>query len=173
MSSSVKFIFGEGETVGPKVIFIGEAPGEEEDKQGRPFVGRSGKLLDKMIEFMGLTREQVYITNIVKVRPDDNRTPTDEEIQSWRPLLISELEHLSAQNIPIVTLGACATRAFLGADTKITQVRGSVNRVSLAGLIYNVIPTFHPSYLLRNPSAKEVVKQDLLKAKELSNGFED
>lgn len=173
MSSSVKFVFGEGETTEPKVIFIGEAPGEEEDRQGRPFVGRSGQLLDKMIEFMGLTREQVYITNIVKVRPDSNRTPTDEEIQSWRPLLISELEHLSAWKVPIVTLGACATKALLGQDARITQVRGSIHRVDLTGTKYKVMPTFHPSYLLRNPSAKEIVKQDLLKVKELSNGFKD
>jgi len=168
---SIKFIPPEG-SLEAKIVFIGEAPGEEEDKQGRPFVGRSGKILDKYIEFMGLTREQTYITNIVKVRPEKNRTPTNDELESWKLLLLEELDKLDPK--VIVPLGACASKIFAGYDKTMKELRqynqSKPWKFFNAGKNINIVYTYHPAYCLRNPNSKEEVKKDLKIAKEILNG---
>jgi len=136
-------------------VFIGEAPGREEDLQGRPFVGAAGQLLTKMIEAMGLSRSQVYICNVLKDRPPGNRTPLPEEVEACRPFLTQQLATIRPQ--VICALGAVATKALLGAHAAITAVRGKPH--VLDGI--PVVPTFHPAYLLRNPSAKRLAWQDL------------
>jgi len=159
---SVKFVKGEG-NLSADIVFIGEAPGEQEDIQGRPFVGRSGKLLNKYIEYLGHKREDCYITNIVKVRPNNNRTPTDEEIKSWLDLLESEIIYVCPKII--VTLGLSSTKALLGGDIRMRDVKGKIHNIK--GI--NILPTYHPAYCLRNPKAKELVKQDLNVVKEFLN----
>lgn len=152
-------VFGEG-SVNAKIMFVGEAPGEEEDKLGRPFVGRSGKLLDKLIGSMGLSRSEVYIANILKVRPPNNRVPTYDEALSCLPYLKEQIEIIKPK--VIITLGATATK-YLLSDMKlaITKARGNFHKHD--GVF--VLPTYHPSYLLRSYSVKNrlIVWGDLVK----------
>lgn len=141
-------VFGEGD---PKagLCFVGEAPGEEEDKQGRPFVGRAGQLLDKMITAMGLKREQVYICNVLKVRPPDNATPTIEEAAASRPYLMQQLDIIAPK--VIVTLGKSASNCLLASNEAMNAMRGSWRQLRLpSGRTIPVMPTFHPAYLLRS-----------------------
>lgn len=168
--NSVKFIPASG-TCESGLMVIGEAPGAEEDAQGKPFVGRSGKLLDKMLAFIGLNREIVYVTNIVKVRPDENRKPTLEEILSWSALLMFEVE--TEKPKVIMTVGNSATQAILGTEEGITKLRGKSFQV-FQGAKYGcvLVPTYHPSYLLRKSGHKETneqVKEDLKLVKSLLN----
>lgn len=144
---------GEGNAT-PDLLFIGEGPGEEEDRSGRPFVGRAGELLTKIIGAMGFSRETVHIANIVKCRPPDNRVPAAEEIAACRPYLDRQLETLRPKLI--CTLGLPATRTLLGITTGIKAARG--REFSWNGI--PVIPTFHPAYLLRTPEDKPLVWQD-------------
>jgi DNA polymerase len=135
---------------------VGEGPGFDEDRLGRPFVGRAGKLLDKMIRSIGLEREQVYICNVVKCRPPDNRTPEADEIETCSPFLLQQLAALQPR--VICALGACATQTLLATSSAVSRLRGKVH-------IWRGIPlivTFHPAYLLRNPSQKSGTWQDLL-----------
>jgi uracil-DNA glycosylase len=150
-------VFGEG-SPSAELMFVGEGPGRDEDKNGRPFVGRAGKLLDKIILAMGLTREQVYISNAVKCRPPNNRTPLPDESNACMNLILKkELEIINPKII--CALGSTAAKAMLGEQTKISSARGEFfnkeNRL--------VMPTYHPAYLLRNPSAKAEVWKDMLK----------
>jgi DNA polymerase len=138
------------------LVFVGEGPGEEEDLSGKPFVGPAGQLLDKMILAMGLSPEDVTICNIVKCRPPGNRRPTPVEIQTCRPYLERQLELLAPR--VIVALGGTAVAGLLGITEGITRVRG---RFRLYQGRIAVMPTFHPAYLLRNPSAKRQVWTDL------------
>ncbi len=138
-------VFGEGD-VDAKLMFIGEGPGENEDLTGRPFVGRAGQLLDKMIAAMGLTREAVYISNIVKCRPPDNRAPMADETEACTPYLIEQIEIVRPQ--VIVTLGLPATRYLLQQDLAMGKMRGQWH--DWRGL--RVMPTYHPAYVLRNPT---------------------
>ncbi len=153
---SVKYVPGEGSRHSD-IVFVGEAPGEEEDMQGRPFVGRSGKMLEKWLnEFLGLSRDQVYITNVVKVRPDDNRTPTDDELKSWKPSLLKEIEAIDP--IVIVTLGISAAKVLLDKDiTRLSPYRGTTIPTGR----FMVFPIYHPSYILRQPGAEKLVRGDL------------
>lgn len=155
----LKEVFGEGDP-DAKIMFVGEGPGEEEDRQGRPFVGRSGKLLDKLIIMMGLARSQVYIANIVKVRPPNNRVPTYEEAMICLPYLKRQIDIIKPK--VIVSLGATATKYLLG-DMKlaITKIRGNFYNYENTLLL----PTYHPSYLLRSYSVKNrlLVWSDLAK----------
>lgn len=149
-------VFGEGDSNG-RLMFIGEGPGYEEDKQGRPFVGRAGQLLTKMIEAMGLKREDVYIANIVKCRPPGNRNPFREEVASCISYLKTQIEVVSPE--VIVCLGSVAATYLLNIDKQISKIRGEF-------LKYNgisVMPTFHPAYLLRNPGKKKEAWEDLKK----------
>ena len=153
-------VFGEGNP-NADVMFVGEGPGELEDNSGRPFVGRSGELLDKIIEnVLLLKREDVYIANIVKCRPPANRAPSDEEAHKCKPFLLKQIEIVNPKII--IALGATSYSYLTGdMDGKITRVRGEIVSFGSSKLM----PTFHPSYLLRNPSAKKDVMQDMLKVK--------
>lgn len=139
----------------PEIIFIGEGPGATEDEQGLAFVGRAGQLLTKMIEAMGLTREEVWIGNIVKCRPPGNRVPLPDEMEACMPYLKEQLALLKPK--VIVCLGATAVKGLLDVKTGITKLRGTW--MSFEGV--DVMPTFHPAYLLRNPPGKKDVWQDL------------
>lgn len=137
-------VFGEGD-IDAKILFIGEGPGENEDLTGRPFVGRAGELLDKMIGGMGLQRSQVYIANIVKCRPPDNRAPMPDETAACTPYLETQIETIHPK--VIVTLGAPAAKYILQNEkVLITRLRGTWHEYR--GI--RVMPTFHPAYILRN-----------------------
>lgn len=147
-------VFGEGSPVAP-LVFVGEGPGFDEDRHGRPFVGRAGKLLDKMIESLGMGREEVYICNVVKCRPPNNRTPNPDEIGLCSLFLMEQLSTIAPR--VICTLGSCATQTLLGTATSISRMRGRLHH-------WRGIPlmcTYHPAYLLRNPSQKAATWQDL------------
>ncbi|MCW8820877.1 MAG: uracil-DNA glycosylase [Sulfurovum sp.] len=156
-----KVVFGEGDPHAD-ILFIGEAPGTMEDSSGKPFVGRSGELLTKMIEnVLHISRNDVYITNIVKCRPPNNDIPTPIQAHTCQPYLMKQIELILPKLV--VTLGATAYHYLTGDDTDISKIRGTVHKQNG----YTIIPTYHPSYLLRNPSAKKDVFADLLKVKEL------
>jgi DNA polymerase len=146
---------GEGNGREPDIMFIGEGPGADEDAQGRPFVGKAGQLLTKMIDAMGYSREQVYIANIVKCRPPENRAPLPEEMEACLPYLRRQIELIRPRII--IGMGATAIRGLLGKTAGITRLRGTWQEYE--GI--RLMPTFHPSYLLRDPSKKKAVWQDL------------
>ncbi len=148
-----KLVFGEGDP-GARLMFVGEAPGEQEDLQGRPFVGKAGELLTRLIEKMGFGRDGVYIANTVKCRPPGNRNPLDDEIAACMPFLERQIEIIGPR--VIMTLGSVATRALLGDVGSISKARGKTFRYR--GI--PVVPTFHPSYLLRNPKSKWLTWND-------------
>jgi len=156
----LKFVFGEGDPKA-RLMFVGEGPGRDEDLQGRPFVGKAGELLDKMIGAIGLTREQTYIANVVKCRPPDNRTPTAEEARACLGYLHRQIELI--QPTVIVTLGATPLRELVGISEGITRVRGQWQRVKVGGREIPVMPTFHPAYVLRQytQDVRRAVWQDL------------
>jgi DNA polymerase len=137
-------VFGSGSPEA-RLVIIGEGPGEEEDRQGKPFVGRAGQLLTKMLESVGFTREEVYISNIVKCRPPGNRNPEPEEIAACAPFLAGQLAAI--QPGVICALGAFAAQHLLRTREPISRLRGQVHRLGAT----IVIPTFHPAFLLRNP----------------------
>jgi DNA polymerase len=153
-------VFGEGNEAA-KVMFVGEGPGELEDNSGRPFVGRSGELLDRIIQnVLKMRREDVYIANILKCRPPLNRAPSEEEAFKCKPFLIKQIEIVKPSII--IALGSTSYSYLTGdMDAKISQVRGEMINFGSSKLM----PTFHPSYLLRNPSAKKDVMSDMLKVK--------
>jgi len=155
-------VFGEGDP-DAALMFIGEAPGEDEDLSGRPFVGRAGQLLDRMIAAMSLRREDVYIANVVKCRPPGNETPTEEESATCGPFVLRQVEIIQPRIV--VSLGACATHYLLGGKDPMRVLRGSVHR--WRGML--LIPTYHPSFLLRSPSYKKETWLDLQKAMALLN----
>ncbi len=149
-------VFGEGD-IDAKLLFIGEGPGENEDLSGRPFVGRAGQLLGKMIAAMGLQREQVYIANIVKCRPPNNRAPMPDETAACTPYLMDQIETVRPE--VIVTLGLPATRFILQSDQAMGKMRGQFH--DWRGI--QVMPTYHPSYVLRSytPQTRAAVWSDL------------
>jgi uracil-DNA glycosylase family 4 len=149
-------VFGEG-APDAKLMFIGEGPGEQEDLKARPFVGRAGQLLDKMIAAMGYKREEVYIANIVKCRPPQNRAPLPEEAISCLPYLRAQISFIKPKII--VLLGAVAVKFLLQTNAGISQVRGKF--LDYHG--YTVMPTFHPAFLLRSPGKKKEAWEDLKK----------
>lgn len=159
----IRFVFGEGN---PKatLMFVGEGPGRDEDLQGRPFVGRAGELLDKMIGAIGLQRNEVYITNVVKCRPPDNRTPTPQESQRCLPYLRRQIELVRPK--VLVTLGATPLRELVGVSTGITRIRGQWQRLDMLGGL-PVMPTFHPAYVLRQytQDVRRAVWEDLKAAR--------
>lgn len=138
-----------------ELLFVGEAPGEEEVAERRPFVGKSGQLLDRMIDALGLKRGEVYLTNVVKFRPPGNRQPEADEIEAFLPYLIREIEAIRPK--VIVALGTTAAHALAGIREPISELRGKFRDCHGVRLM----PTFHPSYLLRNPAAKKDVWSDL------------
>lgn len=133
------------------ICFIGEAPGEEEDLSGKPFVGRSGKLLDRVLTEMGLNVEQdIYVCNIVKCRPPNNRRPEPNEISKCVPYLASQLSEIKAR--VIVALGNTSVGTLTGSKEGITKTRGKWVKLALGGTQFDLMPTYHPSFLLRNGS---------------------
>lgn len=154
-------VFGEG-NLNANLMFVGEGPGAMEDSTGRPFVGRAGELLTKMIErVLELNRSDVYIANIVKCRPPNNRVPTIMEATTCKPYLLRQIEIIKPK--VIVALGATSYHYLTEDKAKISTVRGRVFEFS----DFYLIPTYHPSFLLRNPLAKKEAYQDLLKIKSL------
>ncbi len=147
-------VFGTG-SARARLMFVGEGPGRDEDIQGLPFVGRAGQLLNQIIKAMGFERDQVYIANVVKCRPPDNRTPLPDEVASCTPFLFSQIDLIRPE--VIVALGAPAAQALLGSTAGITKIRGTFREFH--GIL--VMPTFHPAYLLRNPAAKRQVWEDM------------
>jgi DNA polymerase len=147
-------VFGVGNPKA-KVVFVGEAPGAEEDRQGEPFVGRAGQLLNSMLRACGLSREEVYIANVVKCRPPGNRDPEEDEAATCLPFLLRQLQLIRPQ--VLVLLGRVAARHLLRLSAPISSYRGRVHRWE--GM--DVLPTFHPAYLLRNPQAKRESWEDL------------
>jgi uracil-DNA glycosylase len=155
VANRTQTVFGVGNQT-PRLVFLGEAPGADEDRQGEPFVGRAGQLLDDIItKGMKLKREDVYILNVLKCRPPENRTPEPEEAANCRPFLDAQLEILKPEFI--CCLGAVAAKSLLRSEQSIGQLRGQVYRY---GEI-RVICTYHPAYLLRNPSAKRETWKDI------------
>lgn len=146
-----------------RVMVIGEAPGRDEDIAGKPFVGRAGQLLDRMLSAIGLSEADVHITNIVYWRPPGNRTPTPEEAQACRPFLDRQME-LVAPDI-LLTLGGPAVKAILDTADGILKVRGRWREIRIGGRTVRVMPTLHPAYLLRQPEAKRQAWRDLLQLK--------
>lgn len=149
-------VFGQGNP-GARLVFVGEAPGREEDLQGLPFVGEAGALLTRIIEAMGLTRKDVYICNVLKCRPPQNRNPLPSEIVCCQDFLFRQLEIINPEII--CCLGKFACSALLSQDFPITKLRGHFQ--DFRGI--KVMPTLHPAYLLRNPSAKRLVWEDMQK----------
>ena len=147
-------VFGAG-SADADVMFIGEAPGQEEDQQGEPFVGAAGQLLTKMIEAMGLRREEVYIANIIKCRPPQNRDPAPDEVDACEPFLRGQIEVIGPRMI--IAMGNFAAKTLLRTETGITRLRGRF--FTYHGI--PLMPTFHPAYLLRNPDGKRPAWQDL------------
>ena len=147
-------VFGVG-NAHADLMFIGEAPGRDEDKQGEPFVGRAGQLLNKIIEAMGLKRTDVYIANINKCRPPNNRAPARDEADACLPFLHEQVDIIKPK--VIVCLGSVAVQNLLKTDEKISQIRGKWREFGGTP----VMPTYHPAYLLRNPAGKKPVWEDM------------
>ena len=150
-------VFGVGSPTAD-LMFVGEAPGADEDVQGVPFVGRAGQLLTKMIEAMGFKRDEVYIANVIKCRPPGNRNPEPDEIATCEPFLFRQIEAIQPK--VIVALGAFAAKTLLQSDAPISRLRGRL--YDYRGV--KLMPTFHPSFLLRSPGYKREAWDDMKKA---------
>ena len=155
-----QIVFGVGNPAAD-LMFVGEAPGADEDLQGVPFVGRAGQLLTKIIEAIGLTRDEVYIANVIKCRPPGNRNPEPDEVEQCEPFLFRQIDAIKPK--VIVALGKFAAQSLLRSAEPISKLRGREFPFRDAVLM----PTFHPAYLLRNPSAKREVWDDMKRVREL------
>jgi uracil-DNA glycosylase len=156
-----QIVFGVGNP-NAELMFVGEAPGADEDEQGEPFVGRAGQLLTKIIEAIGLTRADVYIANVIKCRPPNNRAPEPDEVATCEPFLFKQIDAIRPK--VIVALGTHAAHALLKVDTTISKMRGQVFEFRGGA---KLIPTFHPAYLLRSPDRKRDVWEDMKKVRAL------
>ena len=158
-----QIVFGVGNP-SADLMFIGEAPGADEDIQGIPFVGKAGQLLTKIIEAIGLQREDVYVANVIKCRPPGNRNPEQDEVNTCEPFLFQQIEIIKPK--VIVALGKFAAQTLLRTLDPISRLRGRVYELRGAKLI----PTFHPAYLLRNPSSKREVWEDMKVVRKILSG---
>lgn len=158
-STRKTIVFGVGNPHA-ELMFVGEAPGYDEDVQGEPFVGRAGQLLTRIIEAIDFRREEVYIANILKCRPPENRNPEPDEIEVCEPFLFKQIEAIKPRIL--VALGKYAAQTLLKTTEPISRIRGKF--VDFHGIL--LLPTFHPSYLLRNPSAKRFVWEDMKKVRD-------
>ena len=158
-----QIVFGVGNP-DADLMFVGEAPGADEDVQGEPFVGRAGQLLTKIIEAIGLSRADVYIANVIKCRPPGNRNPEPDEVEQCEPFLFRQIDAVSPR--VIVALGKFAAQSLLRTNDPITRLRG--REFTYRGAI--LIPTYHPAYLLRTPSAKRDVWDDMKKVRAILAG---
>lgn len=152
-------VFGQGNPHA-EVVFVGEGPGADEDAQGLPFVGRAGQLLNRMIQLVGMKREEVYICNVVKCRPPGNRTPLPDEIETCSPFLVRQIQTIGPRLV--CCLGAPAVRTVLGIKEGITKIRG---RFYDFGEM-KALPTVHPAYILRNPREEKLLREDFEKIRE-------
>jgi DNA polymerase len=146
-----------------KIMIVGEAPGRTEDKLQKPFVGRAGKLLDSLLESINLNRSKVYITNVVNYRPDKNRKPTADEINEFKKLLFRHIEIISPKCI--LLLGTTAATAVLNHIGPLSEVRGKWKNVKIINSYFDIITTFHPAFLLRQPKQKKKALKDFIKIK--------
>lgn len=166
-------VFADGNPETAKIVLVGEAPGENEDSQGIPFVGRAGKLLDEFLKKTDVSREKdLYIINTVKCRPPKNRVPTDKEKEACRDILLSQIEIINPKII--LLCGATALKSFIKTKETISKIRGKIFDIEINGKIYQAMPVFHPSYLLRNHSLepstpRSLMLKDLKKVKDLIN----
>jgi len=156
-------VFGVGNP-NADLMFVGEAPGADEDIQGEPFVGRAGQLLTKIIEAIGLTRDEVYIANVIKCRPPGNRNPEPDEVEQCEPFLFRQIDTVKPK--VVVALGKFAAQCLLRTTDPITRIRGREFKYRDAILM----PTYHPAYLLRTPSAKREVWEDMKRVREILSG---
>lgn len=159
--TATQLVLGDG-NLDAKIVFIGEAPGKQEDEQGLPFVGASGRFLNEMLEAAGLVRSDVYITNIVKYRPPNNRDPLPEEKREFWPYLMRQLEVIQPK--VIITLGRHSMECFLP-DAKISQQHGKPRKVKYHESEFLVIPLYHPAAALYNGSMRQTLIDDFLTAK--------
>jgi uracil-DNA glycosylase family 4 len=159
---ATQLVFADGNP-DARIMLIGEAPGAEEDRQGKPFVGKSGQLLDRMLGAIGLDRTKVYIANTVPWRPPGNRTPTPEEMALCLPFLHRQVE-LVAPRI-VMTLGGPAMQTVFSTSNGIIKMRGKWSEVTIGNHQADTMPTLHPAYLLRNPAAKQQAWKDMLSLK--------
>jgi DNA polymerase len=155
-----KAVFGAGDA-NADLMFVGEAPGAEEDRQGLPFVGRAGQLLNQMLEEIGLSREGVFIANVLKSRPPGNRDPQPQEIETCKPYLFEQVRLI--EPTVICTLGNFATKLLSGNPAGITKVRGAPQVHQLGGRTVFLFPIFHPAAALRTPAVKETLREDFAK----------
>ena len=154
-------VFADGNPETASVILIGEAPGENEDLQGKPFIGRAGKLLNEFLALVKLSRENdLYIINTVKCRPPKNRVPSKEEKKACEHFLLSQIEIIDPKII--LLCGATALKSFLNSKTPISKIRGEIFEIEIKGNKYQAMPIFHPSYLLRNHSTEPNTPRDLM-----------
>jgi len=160
---ATQLVFADGNPEA-RIMLIGEAPGAEEDRQGKPFVGKSGQLLDRMLAAIGLDRTRVYIANTVPWRPPGNRTPTPEEMALCLPFLHRQVELVAP--MLVMTLGGPAMQTVFSTTNGIIKMRGKWSSVSIGQHRAEAIPTLHPAYLLRNPAAKQQAWRDMLSLKE-------
>ena len=151
-------VFSDGNNKS-KIMIVGEGPGANEDKEAKPFVGRAGQLLDKMLQAINLSRKNVYITNVVNYRPPENRKPTEKEIARYLPFLNKHIEIISPKII--LLLGSTALRAVLGDNVVISKARGKWYEKKINGRIIHILPTFHPAFLMRQPDQKKFSWIDL------------
>ena len=151
-------VFSDGNPFA-KIMIIGEGPGANEDKEGKPFVGRAGKLLDKMLEAIKLNRKNVYISNVVNFRPPMNRKPTDEEIKRYLPLLVRHIELVNPKIL--LLLGSTALNALIGNEVVISKARGKWISKKIGSANPEVIASFHPAFLMRQPDQKKYAWEDL------------
>jgi uracil-DNA glycosylase family 4 len=163
-ATRTKAVFGEGDP-GADLMFVGEAPGYHEDQQGRPFVGQAGKLLEQLLASIGMTREQVYIANVLKSRPPNNRDPRPEEIDACRPYLFRQIEVIKPK--VICTLGNFATKLLTGDPTGITKVHGRPKATEIAGHPLYLYPIFHPAAALYTPAMLTTLKEDFSRLPQL------
>lgn len=153
-------VFGEG-PASARIMLVGEAPGEEEAKSGRPFVGNSGRLLNKYLDAAGIRREDAYITNVLKVRPPANRTPRKSEVKEALPFLLRQIELIRPD--VLICLGSIAVQALINPKAKITQIRGEWTEKD--GI--RILPVYHPSAVFHDEDKRKLLKQDLAKAGEV------
>jgi uracil-DNA glycosylase len=153
----IKTVFGAG-NADADLMFVGEAPGAEEDRQGLPFVGRAGQLLNELLVEIGLSREEVFICNVLKSRPPGNRDPQPEEIAACEPYLFEQVRLIQPR--VVCTLGNFATKLLTGSPTGITRVRGVPQTHELGGRTVHLLPLFHPAAALRTPAVKEQLRAD-------------
>ena len=156
--NATNLVFGDG-NINSKIMLIGEGPGANEDKEGKPFVGRAGKLLDKMLEAIKLDRKKVYISNVVNYRPPSNRKPSEEEIERYLPHLKDHIQIINPKIL--VLLGSTALNALIGNEVVISKARGKWIQKEIGVAKPWIIPSFHPAFLMRQPEQKKFTWVDL------------